>query len=123
MCERITSSYSATTCISGGNLSSKSKPSYNPSREEKKEIGNWREYRHHLPQLSVGINHSRSNEVTSVNKVDGTNVSSHFNGKLSRNIEAKLEKANKLREGNASDRIRDSVNGTETKVGKTFNGS
>ncbi|KAJ8542917.1 hypothetical protein K7X08_005440 [Anisodus acutangulus] len=109
MRERITSSYSATNCISGGNLSSKSKPLYiNSSRGEKKEVGNWREYKNHLPQLSVGINHSRNNEVTSVHKVDGTNVSSHINGQFSSKImEAKLEKANKLR---------DSVNGTETKV-------
>ncbi|XP_060186946.1 DNA polymerase I B, chloroplastic/mitochondrial-like [Lycium barbarum] len=118
MRERITSSYSATTCISGGNLSSKSKPPYSPSRGEKKEVGNWREYKKHLPQLSVGINHSRSNEVTPVNKVDGTNVKgSHLNGQLSNKImEAKWEKANKLREGNASDQVRESVNGTATKV-------
>lgn len=125
MHERITSSYSATTCISGGSLSSKSKPPYNPSRGEKKEVGNWREYKNHLPQLSVGINHSRNDKLTSVNKVDGTKVShykplskgSHLNGQLSSKImEAKLEKANKPREGYASDQIRDSVNGTDTKV-------
>lgn len=123
--EHITSSYSATTCISGGSLSSKSKPPYNPSRGEKKEVGNWTEYKNHLPQLSVGINHSRNNEVMPVNKVAGTNVShykplskgSHLNGQLSSKImEAKLEKANKLREGNASAQIRDSVNGSDTKV-------
>ncbi|KAM3302499.1 DNA polymerase I B, chloroplastic/mitochondrial [Capsicum chacoense] len=125
MHERITSSYSATTCISGGSLSSKSKPLYNPSRGEEKEVGDWREYKNHLPQLSVGINHSRNDEVTSVKKVDGTNIShykplskgSHLNGQLSSKLmEAKLDKANKLREGNASDQIRDSVNGTYTKV-------
>ncbi|CAN4104045.1 unnamed protein product [Withania somnifera] len=125
MRERITSSYSATTCISGGSLSSKRKPAYNPSRGEKKDVENWREYKNHLPQLSVGINHSRNDEVTSINKVNGTNVShykplskgSHLNGQLSSKIkEAKLEKANKLREGYASDQIRNSVNGTDTKV-------
>lgn len=126
MHERITSSYSATTCISGGSLSSKSKPPYNPNRGEKKDVRNWREYKNQLPQLSVGINHSRNNEVTSVNKVNGTNVphynplskGSHLNdGKLSSKImEAKLDKTNRLREGNASVQIRDCVNGTDTKV-------
>lgn len=125
MRERVTSSYSATTCISGGSLSSKSKPPYNPNRGEKKDVGNWREYKNHLPQLSVGINHSRNNEVTSINKVDGPNVSHYkplskgslLNGQLSSKImEAKLEKANKLWEGNPSNQIRDSVNGTDTKV-------
>lgn len=125
MRERVTSSYSATTCISGGSLSSKSKPPHNPNRGEKKDVGNWREYKKHLPQLSVGINHSRNNEVTSINKVDGPNVShykplskgSNLNGQLSSKIvNAKFEKANKLWQGNASNQIRDSVNGTDTKV-------
>ncbi|XP_075091301.1 DNA polymerase I B, chloroplastic/mitochondrial isoform X1 [Nicotiana tabacum] len=125
MRERITSSYSATTCISGGNLSSKSKPPYNPAGGEKKVVGNWREYENHLPQVSVGLTHSRVNGARSVNKVDGSNVShykplskgSHLNGQLSSKImEPKLEKVNKLREGHASDQLRHSVNGTETKV-------
>ncbi|XP_015081985.1 DNA polymerase I B, chloroplastic/mitochondrial [Solanum pennellii] len=125
MRERVTSSYSATTCISGGSLSSKSKPPHNPNRGEKKDVGNWREYKKHLPQLSVGINHSRNNEVTSINKVDGPNVShykplskgSNLNEQLSSKIvNAKFEKANKLWQGSASNQIRDSVNGTDTKV-------